>query len=883
MSVWSTIIWGMLIYTLYCCTYANAQLIIPGQPERSVSFEHIDMTTASDKMLRFGFLFSNTTADLYTLQHDIARGKLVRYLSDKGYLVHTEVYVFQSDEETLQVMHDWANRNFTCIFSTSGSYTSLTTRFMKENNVTRIATWGSVKPDWRAESFDNKAWQATFLAGITCGLATKSNHIAWVGFSVTRSVIRNIIAFSLGARMVNKDVAVHVSFTGNLFGPLLERRTGQYLIDNFNTDCGLGTVDGVHAFEKNNLTAIGFNGDVRYTSNYITSGHHIWFSVLNDWTNVYRRVADGIIAGTFGNAKRNVCTMSDCFDISNFSPEMPINYTHIISEYRRLIINSTTDVVYCGDRGIMAGFNLIQSNDSDCAKTSQIQALNALPSFINAGKNVTWEDVLEYFYVREDSALGIILFVTCGLSIGMGILFLFGIIINKDHNVIRQSSMLFCIIIVGGCILGLCSAFAWAGQPTLNSCLARIWVGGLALAISYGGLVVKNWRIWRIFFNPSLEVFAISDLSILGALTPILLGEIIILILWSVVDPFTVRDIPSPLLQEWQYNRRCSSNSAWPVAIFITYNALLLVLGVFVSYKTRTIGNEEKRRMSSSSGGGGGGGDNKISDTRKRKGSVGADSPSGRHVNSNHNERGSSSSGGVVTIKRRYYKESTEIGYSIFYTLLFSVICIVLITGTPYTVESEAGFIGFSIIIIFDAVLVAVFGLKFYRILFKSGGGSGGSNSNKQRSAPNTTSQSTTMSSQTSRGGGDGSTSPSSRKSPTPRTNSTKDNQKTLSDAKTRKEGGRTNKDVKKKTKKRKDGDGEDNKDSFIVDMSKSKVSIHPSDRGSDSATSSDSDSGTSSDTSSSSTVSDRDEEVTENKAGRGINGQGAKKEKINI
>lgn len=688
-SYYSNCTFIIIVITIcYTICGSKAQII---KPDKALSTQYNINSSSTIEQLQFGFLFSNTTADLYTLQHDIARGKLVRYLESLNYSVVTEVYVYVTDEETLQIMHDWSNRNFTCIFSTSGSFTSLTTKFMKEENKTKIATWGSVKPDWRSESFDNEAWKATFLAGMACRLASKTSNIAWVGFSVTRSIVRNILAFEAGASIIDNDTTVFVSFTNNLFNPILESRTGQYLIDNFKTDCGLGTINGINSYQANDLTAIGYNGDVRYTSDYINNGTNIWFSVLNNWESVYSGVANRILAGTFGNAKKNVCKLGDCFDISNFSPKMPIEYVNIILKYRKMIVDGSFDV-FCGDRARKAGLNV---TGNACAKVSAVQALGTLPNYINTGKNVTLADVLEYFYVKNNDPLGITLTVFTIISLIASVLILILVIVYRDNYVIRQASPIFCLIVIGGCIIGQASVFSWVGEPSQTSCSSRIWVGGIAFAIVYGALFVKNWRIWRIFGNTSMEVFAITNNMLLGGLAVILAGEIIILAIWSGIDPFLPQDQSSQLLSAWQYNRRCSSSSKsiWQIPVFITYNIAIIIAGVFVSYKTRTIGSAKTGHTARSSG-----------DVITK--------------NSTNNTNQVSLSGS----KKRWYRESTEIGYSIFYTVLFGFICIVLMTGTPYTVGGEVGFIGFSIIIIFDVVLGFVFGLKFHRILWDKEG-----------------------------------------------------------------------------------------------------------------------------------------------------------------
>jgi len=88
-----------------------------------------------------------------------------------------------------------------------------------------------------------------------------------------------------------------------------------------------------------------------------------------------------------------------------------------------------------------------------------------------------------------------------------------------------------------------------------------------------------------------MKVFSISnsDLLLRGVL-PIVLIELIILILWTALDPLlSIRDNESVLLAEDEVNIRCASNYSWGIGLFLSYKIVLLILGAVISYNTRDL------------------------------------------------------------------------------------------------------------------------------------------------------------------------------------------------------------------------------------------------------------------------------------------------------
>jgi len=72
--------------------------------------------------------------------------------------------------------------------------------------------------------------QARFLSGIAAGMRTESNVIGFVGAHPNGEVITGLTAFFLGARSVNPEVTMYVTFINQWNNPALERQAAEAIL-----------------------------------------------------------------------------------------------------------------------------------------------------------------------------------------------------------------------------------------------------------------------------------------------------------------------------------------------------------------------------------------------------------------------------------------------------------------------------------------------------------------------------------------------------------------------------------------------------------------------------------------------------------------------------
>jgi hypothetical protein len=102
-------------------------------------------------------------------------------------------------------------------------------------------------------------------------------------------------------------------------------------------------------------------------------------------------------------------------------------------------------------------------------------------------------------------------------------------------------------------------------------------------AISYGSLVAKNWRVWRLWSDDSMKIIRITNLKLFSFLGVFVLPFIILLILWTIVDP-PVATFSGHLVG----CRSVTGTTLWMIVAFAMM-IIALIIGCFLSFKVRKI------------------------------------------------------------------------------------------------------------------------------------------------------------------------------------------------------------------------------------------------------------------------------------------------------
>ncbi|HSY25672.1 MAG TPA: BMP family ABC transporter substrate-binding protein [Polyangiaceae bacterium] len=135
--------------------------------------------------------------------------------------------------------------------------------------------------------------EAEYVSGIVAGLTTKTNKLGFVAAKPIPQVLRNINAFTLGARSVNPKVTTSVVFTGDWSMPVKEAEAANSLIDQ-GVDVLTSHVDSpkvvVEQAERRGIFSTGYHASQAALApkGYLTGAEWNWAKVYTGYIDAIR-------------------------------------------------------------------------------------------------------------------------------------------------------------------------------------------------------------------------------------------------------------------------------------------------------------------------------------------------------------------------------------------------------------------------------------------------------------------------------------------------------------------------------------------------------------------------------------------------------------------
>lgn len=138
--------------------------------------------------------------------------------------------------------------------------------------------------------------EAMYLAGMVAGSMTKSGELGFVAAHPIAEVIRNINAFTLGARSVNPAVKVRVAWTRAWFDPVKEKGAAMAFFDS-----GVDVIAQhqnspvcMLAARERGKYAVGYNTDMSVFAPESALTSAVW-----NWEPLYRHIVEEVRNGTW--------------------------------------------------------------------------------------------------------------------------------------------------------------------------------------------------------------------------------------------------------------------------------------------------------------------------------------------------------------------------------------------------------------------------------------------------------------------------------------------------------------------------------------------------------------------------------------------------------
>jgi len=290
-----------------------------------------------EKPLKVAFIYVGPVGDMgWSFAHDQGR----RALEKLPGIETTYVEAVSEGPDAERVLRDLANKGNQIIFATSFGYMDSVIAVAKDFPETIFEHCTGYKIAPNVGTYDGRGYQGWYLAGIVAGKMTRKNVLGYVAPYPIPEVVRNMNAFTLGARSVNPNVKVHIVWINAWFDPVKEVEATQTLID-LGADVVARESDSAEPdklCEQEGIYAVGYNTDPRPLAPKAVIAAPVW-----DWGEYYTKVASAVRNGTWENSPY-WGTMADGIIDVVFGSMVPEEVKKQVEAKRKEIVAGTFDV-----------------------------------------------------------------------------------------------------------------------------------------------------------------------------------------------------------------------------------------------------------------------------------------------------------------------------------------------------------------------------------------------------------------------------------------------------------------------------------------------------------------------------------------------------------
>ena len=180
--------------------------------------------------IKAGFVYVGPVGDHgWTYRHDIGRQDVEKHFGDKVETVYVENVAEGADAE--RVMTQMAMQGVDIIFATSFGYMDPVLNVAKKFPNVKFEHATGYKTAPNAANYGLKLYQARHIQGLIAGMMTKTNKICYVASYPIPEVIREINTYYLGAKKMNPDVELKITWVFTWYNPGKEADAAKAMID----------------------------------------------------------------------------------------------------------------------------------------------------------------------------------------------------------------------------------------------------------------------------------------------------------------------------------------------------------------------------------------------------------------------------------------------------------------------------------------------------------------------------------------------------------------------------------------------------------------------------------------------------------------------------
>jgi len=280
--------------------------------------------------LKAGFLYIGPTGDHgWTYSHDVGRKAVEAKFGDQVKTTFVENVPETADAE--RVIRDLASKGNKVIFATSFGYMNAMAKVSKQFPKTVFMHATGYKTDKNLGIYDVRTYEGAYMLGVVAGKISKNGKLGVVGSIAIPEVIRNINAFTIGARSVNPKATTRVIWVNNWFDPGKEREAALTLISQ-GADVLMQNTDSpavVQTAQEKGVYAFGWDSDM----SKFGGKAQLAASVLN-WGVIYNEQIEKVQRGEWKTTDLWYGVKEGAVNIDNFGPATPADVKKLAEERR---------------------------------------------------------------------------------------------------------------------------------------------------------------------------------------------------------------------------------------------------------------------------------------------------------------------------------------------------------------------------------------------------------------------------------------------------------------------------------------------------------------------------------------------------------------------
>ncbi|MCP5454698.1 MAG: BMP family ABC transporter substrate-binding protein [Thermotogae bacterium] len=263
------------------------------QKDQSSGFWNIPALIGRDKKVKVAFVYNTAIKEsAWTYSHELGR----KYI-EKKYSGQIDISCFENINAGTTYQHlikMLEKEEYDLVFSTSFDFLNEQKKSKFQN--VNFMYFSGYQIDKNINTYFGRMYEPRFLSGMIAGAMTMSNQIGYVAPFGIPEVIMGIDAFALGAKSVNPNAVINVTWTNTWNNETYEKNSAKYLIKEKDCDVLTHHQDSptvMKEADKYGVYSIGYHYDMKEFApkNYLTS-------VVWNWGKYYERIINDFLNGS---------------------------------------------------------------------------------------------------------------------------------------------------------------------------------------------------------------------------------------------------------------------------------------------------------------------------------------------------------------------------------------------------------------------------------------------------------------------------------------------------------------------------------------------------------------------------------------------------------